>query len=338
LAQRRKWVNIAVGGSSPQSFIDARAVAPIRPGMNRIRRSLPALLCPLLLWIAPGSGSAKEAAARVAEPVAGPVVNAKPALWKVSDADTTIWLFGTIHILPAGIEWYSGPIAQALEGSETLVTEIVDPSDPAVQAKIGQIALSNPPANLREMLQPKERAQYEAAMASLQLPVSAFDANDPWYAAVALSTLPLMKDGFGTMNGAEALLIAKAKGKPHVGLETAESQLGLFDTLPRDTQIKYLGEVLQDLPKVREEVRAMVEAWKAGKADDLARLMNEDESDPLLMKVLLVDRNKAWAKWIEDRLKQPGTVFVAVGAGHLAGRDSVQAQLAADGTKAKRVR
>ena len=66
--------------------------------------------------------------------------------------------------------------------------------------------------------------------------------------------------------------------------------------------------------------------------------MNEDESDPVLMKVLLVDRNKAWAKWIVDRLKQPGTVFVAVGAGHLAGKDSVQTQLSADGVKARRVR
>lgn len=299
--------------------------------MNRIRRALPALLSPLLLLFAPTIGWAKEAAAPVA-------VNAKPALWKVSDKDTTIWLFGTIHILPAGIEWYSGPIAKALEGSDTLVTEIVDPSDPAVQARVAQIALSNPPANLREKLPAKERAQYEAAMASLQLPVAAFDANDPWYAAVALSTLPLMKQGFGTVNGAEALLIARAGAKSHIGLETAESQLGLFDSLPQDTQVRYLGEVLKDLPKVGEEVRAMVEAWKAGKADDLARLMNEDESDPLLMKVLLVDRNKAWAKWIEDRLKQPGTVFVAVGAGHLAGKDSVQAQLAADGVKAKRVR
>jgi uncharacterized protein YbaP (TraB family) len=300
--------------------------------MNRIRRALPALLCPFLLLVSPSIVGAKEAAA------APPVVNARPALWKVSDKDTTIWLFGTIHILPAGITWYSGPIGKALDGSDTLVTEIVDPTDPAVQAKVAQIALSNPPANLREMLPPEQRAQYEAAMASLNLPLAALDANDPWYAAVALSTLPLMKEGFGTMNGAEALLIAKAQGKPHIGLETAESQLGLFDSLPRDTQIKYLGEVLKDLPNVGTEVRAMVEAWKAGKADELARLMNEDESDPALMKVLLVDRNKAWAKWIEDRLKQPGTVFVAVGAGHLAGQDSVQAQLSADGIKAKRVR
>ena len=226
--------------------------------MNRIRRALPALLCPLLLLVAPACAWTKEPAPAVASAV----VNAKPALWKVSDKDTTIWLFGTIHILPAGITWYSGPIAKALEGSDMLVTEIVDPSDPAVQARVARIALSSPPTNLRETLPAKERAQYEAAMASLKLPVATFDANDPWYAAVALSTLPLMKDGFGTMNGAEALLIAKAQGKPHIGLETAESQLGLFDSLPRDTQIKYLGEVLQDLPKVREDVRAMVEAWE----------------------------------------------------------------------------
>ncbi|VWX51513.1 TraB/GumN family protein [Novosphingobium sp. 9U] len=306
------------------------------------RRSPLALLAPLMLLLTPACGSAKEA--QTAKPTPAPTGQvtkaqvAKPALWKVSDKDTTIWLFGTIHILPAGIEWYSGPIAKALESSDTLVTEIVEPNDPAVQAKIGQIALANPPRNLREQLPSDVRKQYEAALTSLQLPMSAFDANDPWYAAVALSTLPLMKDGFGTMNGAEALLIAKSAGKQHLGLETAEMQLGLFDSLPQDTQVKYLGEVLESFPTVRDEIKAMVEAWKAGKADELARLMNEDESDAALMKVLLVDRNKAWAKWIEERLKQPGTVFVAVGAGHLAGKDSVQAQLAADRVKTTRVR
>lgn len=302
--------------------------------MNLSRRSLTTLLSPLLLLFAPASGFAKEAVPTQAPPV----VNARPALWKVSDKDTTIWLFGTIHILPAGITWYSGPIAKALDGSDTLVTEIVQTDDPATQAKIARIALADPPRNLREQLPVKERGAYEAALASMQLPAATFDANDPWYAAVALSTLPLLKEGFGTVNGAESLLIAKAKGKQHLGLETAEQQLGLFDTLPLDTQLRYLGEVLDDLPNVRSEVLAMVDAWKAGKADKLAELMNEEESDPLLMKVLLSDRNKAWAKWIETRLKQPGTVFVAVGAGHLAGKESVQAQLAADGIKATRVR
>ena len=301
--------------------------------MTRFHRLLRAAIAPCLLLLAPACSSAAEPLA--ATPAAAG--EARPALWKVSDEDTTIWLFGTIHILPPGIEWYSGTIAQALESSDTLVTEIVEPSDPEVQARIALVALSDPARNLRDQLPAKSRAQYEAALTSLGLPASAFDANDPWYAAVALSTLPLMKQGFGVMNGAETLLVARAQGKQHIGLETAEAQLGLFDSLPQQTQVSYLTEVLESLPKLQDEIAGMVRAWKTGEADELAKLMNEDESDPQLMKVLLVDRNKTWAKWIAERLKQPGSVFVAVGAGHLAGKDSVQAQLAAARIKADRV-
>jgi len=298
-----------------------------------LRRALARLLPLALLLFGPGHAWAEAAPDHGA-------VHAKPALWKVVDKDTTIWLFGTIHILPPGIVWYDGKIAKALAGSDTLVTEVVEANDPAVAAKVAALALSDPPRNLRDQLPAKERAEFEAALASLHLPPAALDANDPWYAAVVLSTMPLLRDGFGAMNGAEAQLIAqaKARGMTRIGLETPEMQLGLFDSLPQEVQIGYLGEVLESLPKVREEVGAMVEAWKGGKADHLARLMNEDESDPELTRVLLVDRNKAWAKWIRERLKQPGTVFVAVGAGHLAGLESVQAQLAAAGLKAKRVR
>jgi uncharacterized protein YbaP (TraB family) len=306
-----------------------------------LRRSLLALLSPFVL-LAPGAAFAGTNAAPNAAPPPPVKIEekAKPALWKVADEDTTIWLFGTIHILPAGIDWYSGPVAKALESSDTLVTEIVAADDPAVAAKVGQIALSSPPRNLREQLPADVRKEYEAALTALQLPVSAFDANDPWYAAVVLSTLPVMKEGYDPNHGAETLLAAKAKAKglPQVGLETAEGQLGLFDALPPETQVTYLREVLESFPKIGTEIRGMINAWKGGKADELAKLMNEDESDPLLMKVLLVDRNKAWAQWIAKRLEQPGTVFVAVGAGHLAGRDSVQAQLAAAKIKSKRVR
>lgn len=301
-----------------------------------LRRSLPALLSPLLLF-APACARAQEPAAPAK---AAALEKARPALWKVADEDTTIWLFGTIHILPAGIDWYSGPIAEALEGADTLVTEVADSGDPETAKKVARLALAQPPSNLREKLSPEERAKYEAALAELKLPAASFDANDPWYAAVALSTLPLMRDGFGTMNGAEAQLVALAKkqAKAHIGLETAEMQLGLFDSLPTATQVTYLNEVLENFPKIRSEIGAMVEAWKSGRADTLAALMNEDESDPALMKTLLTDRNKAWAKWIAQRLEQPGTVFVAVGAGHLSGKESVQAQLAAEQIRAKRVR
>ncbi|MET1756047.1 TraB/GumN family protein [Novosphingobium sp. RD2P27] len=327
-----------------QSLVDGCGAGPIRLDMTHLHRRIPALFAPLLLLLPSCAAPAQEAVALAATsalaPIAAPAsTHATPALWKVADKDTTIWLFGTIHILPPGIEWYAGPITQAFEASDTLVTEIVDANEPQAAAAIARIALSDPPSNLRDQLTPDVRRAFEDALATMGLPKAALDANDPWYAAVALSTLPLMKDGYGTMNGVEAQLLSRAKARsmPHVGLETPEMQVQLFDSLPHETQVAYLAEVLKSFPNLREEVREMIDTWKAGKADELARLMNEEESDPLLMKVLLVDRNKAWAGWLQERLKQPGTVFVAVGAGHLAGNDSVQAQLAGRQIKVKRV-
>jgi len=312
------------------------AMTSLRRFGTRGLASFLALLLPLT------DAPAKDADApapvtQAAQPISGPI--AKPALWKIADKDTTIWLFGTIHILPPGVDWYRGPVEQALTGSDTLVIEVADPSGAATVSSMARLALSEPPTNLREGLSPADRKAYEDALAKLHLPAGAFDANDPWYAAVMVSLLPLLQQGFGTMNGAETQLVseAKARGMKQVGLETAEYQLGLFDGLPADVQRKYLAEIVRNLPEIPKEVEAMVSAWKAGKADDLARLMNEDESDPRLMKVLLTDRNRTWSKWIEARMKQPGTVFVAVGAGHMAGKDSVLSMLKADRFKVVRV-
>ena len=88
---------------------------------------------------------------------------------------------------------------------------------------------------------------------------------------------------------------------------------------------------------MQNDLKLMIEAWKRGDADELARLMNAQEDDPVLVETLLTDRNRNWAKWIEGRLEQPGTVFLAVGAGHLAGTDSVQELLGESGITAERV-
>ncbi len=131
---------------------------------------------------------------------------------------------------------------------------------------------------------------------------------------------------------------ASAVNKPVIGLETAEQQLGYFDTLPVPLQVKYLVSTIDELPKMAAELDSMVTSWSAGDPDSLAKTLNEGLRDsPEIAKVLLADRNARWAKWIEARLAQPGTVFVAVGAGHLAGADSVQAFLANDKVRAERV-
>jgi uncharacterized protein len=262
-----------------------------------------------------------------------------PALWKIADEDTTIWLFGTVHILPPDIYWFNGPVATAFEQSDQLVTEIIDPGPGRMSALIMEKATRVPGSTLRDTLEPGERAEYEAALKDLAVPVTMFDRYEAWYAAVGLSTLPLMQLGYATDNGVEKALVARAgaRNMAHIGLETPDYQIGLFDSLPEPTQERYLASVLDQLPTIKTDLSAMVEAWKQGDADELADLINDAESDAELLEILLTRRNRAWAGWIGERLDQPGTVFVAVGAGHLAGAGSVQAQLAAAGIEAKRV-
>ena len=123
------------------------------------------------------------------------------------------------------------------------------------------------------------------------------------------------------------------------GLETLAQQLGYFHDLPQKDQIAFLLESVKDLDTFDTTINAMVDKWKAGDAEGLSALMNEDLTGQAnLYKTLLVDRNARWADWIDTRLKTPGTVFIAVGAGHLAGKDSVQAQLAKHHIVATRIR
>ncbi|RZK03492.1 MAG: TraB/GumN family protein [Novosphingobium sp.] len=262
-----------------------------------------------------------------------------PALWKLSDEDTTIWLFGTIHALPEGVDWFHGPVREAFDGSQELVTEITDADPTEMQQLVLKHAVLPQGQSLRGMLTPAQKAAYEKQLGGLGLPLQAFDGYEPWYAAVALSTLPLMRTGYDPKFGVEQVLDARAKelGRKHSGLETPAFQIGLFDSLPMEAQKRYFADVVEQLSTVAEQLGQMVAAWRRGDADTLAHLMNDEEDDPALIEMLLVNRNKAWAQWVKQRLDQPGTVFVAVGAGHLAGPGSLQEQLAAQGFKTTRV-
>jgi len=273
---------------------------------------------------------------------AGAVV-AHPALWKVVRGDTVIYLFGTVHALPSGVDWLNGPLAKAFDASGGLVTEILETPPEEMRKIVFAKAMLPEGQALRDGLPAKTRAALEKALKANGLPAGALDRYRPWYAAVAISTLPLMKSGYDPANGADAKLgaLAKEKGLPREAVETAEYQLGLFDSLPAPLQRQYLTEVAVGAPKIVGELGAMIAAWRRGDAAGLARLMNADESDARLSEVLLIGRNRLWAKWIKDRLEKPKvgpkTLFMAVGAGHLAGKGSVQDQLKAMGIKAIRV-
>lgn len=260
-----------------------------------------------------------------------------PALWSLSDEDTTIYLFGTIHVLPEGETWYDDRIAKAFESSDELVFEVsLDDMEGSAEAMAG-LAMLPEGQTLRDLMTEENRAEYEAALDGLGVPAAALDPVEPWAATLNLSMLPLMQAGWQPNSGVEMVLRQRGEDKQRGALETVEEQVALFDTLPMDAQLELLDATVENIDQMVSSLDLMKVEWLEGDAAALGELMNAEMDDPALYERLLVNRNRNWASWIENRLDTPGTVFIAVGAGHLAGEGSVQSLLKERGLTVERI-
>jgi len=287
------------------------------------------------------AGSAvAQTAAPVAATAPAPKLMADPALWVVKDKDTTIYLFGTVHVLKPGTEWLDGGVKKAYDASSEVVLELLQPDNAAMQSLIGKYGVDPDGPALTAKLSPEVKALYEKTTTELGLPAPAFEQFQPWFVSTILSLTAITKAGYIPESGVERQITAAATrdGKRMAGLETAEQQLGFFASLPEDAQLKFLKSTLEELQKVQGVFDEMVADWAKGDPDGLARILNASMSEsPELVKTLLTDRNARWAQWIDERMDKPGKIFIAVGAGHLAGPNSVQEMLKAHKLKAVRI-
>lgn len=264
-----------------------------------------------------------------------------PALWEVSDADTRVLMMGTLHALPDGVTWLTGRVAEAADGADELVLEIPPDEDREAQGRAFVRLAARAPDPIEGRVPTGLRDELRAAAAQANQPLAALDHMDDWAVAVLLSGASVSRSGMTRENGVEERLTERfrANGRPIRGLETAARQFALFDALPSSAQRSYLIDVLRDEADGRDPLPEAVRDWARGDADALGRLVNAElAANPALRDAILVRRNRNWAEWIERRLTRPGTVLLAVGAGHLAGADSVQTMLAARGVTVRRVR
>lgn len=247
-------------------------------------------------------------------------ITEQPALWVLSDADTTIYLFGTFHALDERTDWLAKPIRAAFDSSDELVLETVVPTDPAeLFGVLARHDLVGPPVVGAPMVGRSDRS----------------------FAATAKATMDAGRAaGLSVERGADAVLrrIADAQGKPVDGLESFDFQLGMVRALPAPTAAaSSSGQPSQ--PEVRQVLLDMRSAWRRGDGSNFAAVLGSLEAQsPATYQRLFVDRNRHWASWIAERMTRPGTVFVAVGTGHLIGRDSVQQKLARHGYRTTRIR
>jgi uncharacterized protein YbaP (TraB family) len=255
------------------------------------------------------------AALTAASPTVTPAsANADPAIFMVHDADTTIYIFGTFHALDGQSEWFNDQVRDAFEKSNELVLETLIPETP------GPIALRQP----------------------IRMP--SVTASASFLATTRMAINAGKTQGMQVGNGADMVLRhqAELEGKTVEGLETLESQLNMFSRMPATAAVPAPkpGAPVGAAPmeSLSRAMADMQSAWKRGDQTVFVSMLGQlKQASPDTYRMLFTERNARWADWIAGRMQTPGTVFVAVGAGHLAGQDSLLVRLAEQGIPSQRV-
>jgi len=266
-----------------------------------------------------GASLAASPAPATAAPAADTPLRRYPALWVINDHDTVIFLFGTFHALDGRSDWFGQAVKTAFVASDQLMLETLVPKPAAPPAVHGVGDLT--PAQTRQP--PSPIAQLAPSATYLGTARQVMNAG--------------RSKGLSTAHGADAVLrdAADASGKAVGGLESFQFQMTMFSSLPRSPQPPQDAKTATAMGSLLSELQS---AWSRGDIDRFEPMMIQMRAhSPQMYRTMFDERNSRWAQWIAERLKSPGTVFVAVGTGHLAGPDSVQAKLAGLGVKSARV-
>jgi uncharacterized protein len=265
----------------------------------------------------------------------------KPALWVLRDADSTIYLFGTVHLLRPETVWNSPVVDQAFNSADQIWFEIENPDDQAAAIPLVQRYGIDRETPLSSRLNAEELVQLNTMAEAMGMSGPMLEPMRPWLAALTLSVAPLTKAGYDPESGVELVFRARAleAGKPISGLETIEEQLQVLSGMSEDAQMAFLRSVISDFENATVELDRLVEAWAVGDVETLEAIgvtPMREESEPFYQ-ALLVKRNANWAGQIDTMMDGEGVIFIAVGSAHLAGDDSVQVMLEQRGYTVERV-
>jgi len=298
------------------------------------------------LWLAVPAAAAPAAAPPPASPAAR--AEPRPAIWLLADADTRIYLFGTVHVLHPGLRWRSATLNRVVREARELVLELDDDEMAASgPAMLGTMQLGKTVPVLQRVT-PERRAALARLLAELQMPEGSLDGLESWAVALVLGVGQMAREYSGpdetdlagaaaALPGVEEVLTAefRADGRPITGVETAADQIGAFRGMPLSVQQAMLDETIDAYANGDEAGDPDETDWLNGNLDGIAAEM--DSLPPELFEALVTRRNRRFADWLAARLDRPGTVLFAIGAGHFAGRVSVQSMLERRGLRVTRL-
>ncbi len=308
-----------------------------------LRISVFTLASALCMSTAMPVASAQQPAASTATANATPVQ--RPLLWKVSDADNSIYLLGSFHLLKP--EDYPLPVEidRAFDDAESLLFEI-DPREmtsPDTMVLARKYMAYDEGKSLSTVLPKPTLEKLGTILTASGGSVQAMEQSEPWAVSLGLVLGITQAMGFKSELGVDRNLMERAAkaGKPTAGLETVDAQMRAMDSVPYTEQAQGLDEFLDDPTKAVTQMRQMHGWWRAG---DVAKLDSEMRADmekktPASYKLLDVDRNNAWLPLLEKRLtgSKEDDTLVVVGSLHLLGKDGLVEKLRAKGYKVERI-
>lgn len=299
------------------------------------------------LWLAAPVQAAPAPAARAPVTVTQPQGEPHPAIWLLSDDDTRIYLFGTVHVLHPGLRWRSAAFDRIARESQELVLELSDEEMASPNVEAFAMMRMGKSVPLLQRVAPSRRAALARLLRELQIPEGSLDTLETWAVALILGVGQMAQDYTGgqgsaaqaaeATSGVEDALTSefRANGRPISGVETAADQIAAFRGMPLDVQQAMLDETLDSYMSGEEAGDPDETDWINGNLDGIAAEM--ETLPPPLFEALITRRNRNFAAWLARRLDRPGTVLFAIGAGHLAGRVSVQSMLQSRGLHVQRI-
>lgn len=287
---------------------------------NQAMRLIARLLLPLALLVAPAAASAR------------------PPVWVVRDADSVIVLFGSVHVLPPGLDWRPPQLNDALAHADDFWLEVPFDQDAQMAAQRAALAHGMLPKGqkLTDLMSKSGRKRLEKVAADYGLSMDILNGFQPWFAELSVSAAIYQRAGGDNADGVERQLFdsapASAKKK---AFETPEQQIGFFADSPQKDQIASLEETLKEAAEAPDQFRELVGAWMKADVKKLDREAVQPlrKASPALYATLVTQRNARWTDEIIQRLHGSGHTVVVVGVGHLVGKDSVPNRLRAMGVE-----
>lgn len=262
-------------------------------------------------------------------------------MWVIKDADSTIYLLGSIHVMKPDTPWLTPAIQARFDSAQEVWFEIPDLDNKAAAGPVAQKYMFDPQGDMTSDLTPVELARIDDLLKPMGLNAAALKTMRKWAVGLIITMQEINRLGYATDTGVDVTLMKQARdgGKAVHGFETMESQMQALVPETEADELTALRAMVKDIDTMPQDLGDLFNAWKAGDTEALTRLMIDrmQTEDPKGYRRLIVERNTAWEPQIEQILAGKGTAFITVGAGHLVGPDSVIAMLKAHGITAERL-